>query len=94
MLVVGTMINKTGYGKEYIATRNEFYQGEFENGLRNGRGRLITDQLQVFDGEWKKDEILPPIESDKYIQRKVYEKMIYYFLKKQDTKEPHIVIIS
>ena len=94
MLGAGTTINKTGYGKEYIASKNEFYQGEFENGFRNGKGRLITNELQVFDGEWRKDEMISPTESNKYIQRKVYEKMIYYFLKKQDTKEPHLVIIS
>ena len=35
--------------------RNGIYQGGFKSGKRNGAGILITDEGQIFIGEWKND---------------------------------------
>lgn len=60
----------------------------------NGKGRLITGDLEVYDGEFRRGILIHPTKTNKLIQLKVYSKMIKNFLKKQDNKEPHLVIIS
>lgn len=35
--------------------RNGIYQGSVRSGKRNGPGILITDEGQIFIGEWKND---------------------------------------
>jgi len=85
---------KTGYGKEYNPNTNEYYQGEYDSNLRDGKGRLIDNDLQVFDAEFRRGDLFRPKKSSKYIKRKAYEKIIYHFMKKQDNKQPHLIIID
>ena len=58
MLVIGKKINKHGYGKEYIIKTGEFYQGEFDGGYRNGSGRLITKECEVYDTNFTRGEMV------------------------------------
>ena len=48
---------KSGYGKEYDPNKNEYYQGEYDCGFRDGKGRLINNELQVWDAEFRRGEI-------------------------------------
>lgn len=37
--------------------RNGIYQGETKNNKKHGAGILITDQGQIFVGNWKLDQL-------------------------------------
>ena len=39
----------------YIYTNGFKYEGQFANGLREGRGKLITPDGETYDGMWAKD---------------------------------------
>ena len=93
MLGIGRKINKHGYGREYIAKTNEFYQGEFESGLRNGKGRLITNELEVYDTTFSRGEMLV-VKTNKYIQNNTYQHMIHNFMKAKENNKPHLMILS
>ena len=93
MLGIGRKINKHGYGREYIAKTNEFYQGEFESGLRNGKDRLINNEFEVYDTTFSRGEMLV-VKTNKYIQNNTYQHMIHNFMKAKENNKPHLMILS
>lgn len=80
---------KSGFGKEYIKSKNELFQGEFDSNFRNGQGRLITGKLEVFDGQFRRNELEYPTTTNKFIKMSTYEKMVHSFMKKRDKLTPH-----
>ena len=89
------MINKQGFGREYISKLNEFYQGEFDIGYRNGKGRLITNDLEVYDAEFLRGDIVQPAKTSKYILRNKYSQIVQSFIKSsKNCRKPHLMILS
>ena len=88
------MINKHGFGKEYIKKNNEFYQGEFDGGYRNGNGRLITNELEVYDALFSRGDVVLPLKTNKHIMRSKYTNMIQNFVQDKNKQKPHLIILS
>ena len=46
------MINGEGYGKEYDNDGNLIYDGEYLNGVKNGKGKEFKHNRLIFEGEY------------------------------------------
>ena len=47
--------NRTGYGRLYDAEKDEVYEGEFEQGTKNGKGTLIERDGSMTKATFQKD---------------------------------------
>lgn len=44
-----------GWFKYYITSKENYFEGFFNNGKPNGKGRLITKKLEIYEGEFEND---------------------------------------
>ena len=93
---------KDGWGKEYLPQQNQFYEGSFNTGKRNGDGKMVDGKGQVFEGTW----MAGTMGADVRVTHKVpkgelgilmafvdlYESMVNQFLKKKGVNEPDVKI--
>jgi hypothetical protein len=42
-------------GNGVLEGKNGTYEGQFENGRKNGRGRFTFPNGEIYEGEWKDD---------------------------------------
>src|SRR5438128_2117155 len=54
----GSYIHKKGIFTKMNQTLTECYSGNFNDDLFHGNGRFITADLDIFDGEWEKHELM------------------------------------
>ena len=51
--IINEIINGKGFFKEYDAYNNLIFEGEYLNGVRNGKGKEYNeDGLLIFEGEY------------------------------------------
>lgn len=43
-------------GNGVLEGKNGIYEGQFENGTKNGRGRFTFPNGEIYEGEWKDDQ--------------------------------------
>ena len=42
-----------GHGKRRIRVNGATYEGQWQNGLRHGKGTLITADGDMYEGDWR-----------------------------------------
>ena len=90
----GNFLNdkKEGYGKEYVSSLKEYYEGEFSKGIRYGKGTLINSKKQLITGKWSS---IGPFKVTKHpdpVSQETYDEKVCKLLEEQDKMKPKVVI--
>ena len=91
--VSGKMINKQGFGKEFIKAREEYFEGEFNEGTRHGDGKIINKKYEVIENEWRSGAASDTYKSKHLTTKDEYEKCVNRLVKAKQKTKPDVFII-